>query len=194
MPYNPYCRDQIELPLFFFWKKIKGWLLQSYVLKYWVQNSTQDDTFFCDRAIFTLCNDVVADFNQKLLDKLPRELYIYDSIDAVEDNAEEQQHLPQEFLRSLIPSGLPPSTHCLKVGALIVLLRNLYPASGECNGTRLIITQLGRRCIEGWMPRGEFNSQLCLIPRIYIDNNRKWSFLCSYLTTIFNSPLFCNDC
>lgn len=81
------------------------------------------------------CNNVVADFNQNFLDKLPGELYIYDSIDVVEDNAEEQQHLPQEFLRSLMPSSLPPSTLCLKVGAPIVLLRNLYPAFGECNGT-----------------------------------------------------------
>lgn len=63
-----------------------------------------------------------------------------DSIDAVENNAKEQQHLPQEFLRSFMPSDLPPSTLCLKVGAPIVFLQNLYPASGECDGTRVIIT------------------------------------------------------
>ena len=63
-------------------------------------------------------------------------------------------------------SGLPLSTLRLKVGAPIVLLRNLYSASGECNRTRLIITQLGRRCIEDRMLEGEFNSQLRLIPRI----------------------------
>lgn len=35
-------------------------------------------------------NNLIADFNQKLLDKLSRKLYIYDSIDTVENNAEEQ--------------------------------------------------------------------------------------------------------
>lgn len=70
-----------------------------------LQHSAQNVTFFRDRAILTFRNDLVADFNQKLLDKLPGELYTYDSIDAVEDNAEEQQHLPQEFLRSLMASG-----------------------------------------------------------------------------------------
>lgn len=63
-------------------------------------------------------------------------------------------------------SGLLPSTLRLKVGAPIVLLRNLYLASRECNRTRLIITRLGRRCIEDRMLEGEFNGQLCLIPQI----------------------------
>ena len=73
-----------------------------------------------------------------------------------------------------MPSGLPPSTLRLKVGAPVVLLRNLYPASGEFNGSRLIITRLGRRCIEGQMVGGEFNGQLRLIPRIKLtttENN-----------------------
>lgn len=86
-------------------------------------------------SYFTLCNDVVADFDEKFLDKLSGELYTYDSIDAVENNAEKEHHFPQEFLHSLMPSGLPPFTLCLKVGAPIVLLRNLYSASEEINGT-----------------------------------------------------------
>lgn len=48
----------------------------------------------------------------------------------------------------------------------MVLFRNLYPASGECNGTQLIITRLARRCIEGRMLGVGCNGQLCLIPRI----------------------------
>lgn len=77
-----------------------------------------------------------------------------------------------EFLCSLIPSDLPPSTLCLKIGAPVVLLRNLYPASGECNGTRLIITRLGRQCIEARMLGGEFNGQVCLIPRIKLTTTK----------------------
>lgn len=117
----------------------------------------------------------------------------------MEDNAEEQQHLPQEFLRSLMPSGLPPSTLRLKVGAPIVLLRNLYPASGECNWTRLIITRLGRRCIEGRMLGGEFNGQLRLIPRIkltttenylpYILTRRQYSIRLCFAMTVNKSQV-----
>lgn len=118
-----------------------------------LEDASENSTFFRDQAILTFRNDVLADYNQTLLGKLPEELHTYDSIDAVEDNAEKQQHLPQEFLRSLMPLGLPFFSLNLKVGEPIVLLRNLHPASEKCNGTRLIVTWLGRRCIESWMLR-----------------------------------------
>ena len=73
-----------------------------------------------------------------------------------------------------MPSGLPLFTLRLKVEASIVLLRNLYPASRECNGTRLIITRLGKRCIEGRILGGEFNGQLRLIPRIKLTTTENY--------------------
>ena len=109
---------------------------------------------------------MVAEFNEPLLMKLPEEVYTYDSVDSVDINEDETDHILQEFLRSQTPSGLPSSKLNLKVGAPIILLRNLYPASGECNGTRMIITRLGRRCIEARILGGEFHGQLRLIPRI----------------------------
>lgn len=84
----------------------------------------------------------------------------------VKHNAEKEYYLSQEFLYSLIPYALPLSTLYLKVGASIVLLQNLYPASGKYNGTQLIITWFEKRYIEGQILGGEFNGQLCLIPRI----------------------------
>ena len=77
----------------------------------------------------------MAEFNYSLLMKLPGEVHIYDSVDSVDINEDETDHIPQEFLQSQTPSGLPPSRLNLKVGASIILLRNLYSASGECNGT-----------------------------------------------------------
>ena len=57
---------------------------------------------------------------------------------------------------------------------------NLYPASEECNGTRLITTQLGRRCIEDRILVGEFNGQLLLIPRIKLTTTEN---VISYILT-----------
>ena len=122
--------------------------------------------FFQDCVILTFRNDVVAEFNESLLMKLPGEVHTYDSVDSVDINEDETDHIPQEFLRSQILSGLPPSKLNLKVGAPIILLRNLYPASGECNGTQMIITRLGRRCIEARILGREFRGQLRLISRI----------------------------
>ena len=49
---------------------------------------------------------------------------------------------PVEFLNSLNLSGLPLHDIKPKVGAVVMLLRNLDPHSSLCNGTRLIITAI----------------------------------------------------
>ena len=49
---------------------------------------------------------------------------------------------PVEFLNSLNLSGLPLHDIKLKVGAAVMILRNLDPHSSLCNGTRLIITAI----------------------------------------------------
>ena len=49
---------------------------------------------------------------------------------------------PVEFLNSLGLSGLPLHDTKLRVGAIVMLLRNLDPHSSLCNGTRLIITAI----------------------------------------------------
>ena len=59
-----------------------------------------------------------------------------------------QEPPPAELLQSFNPPSLPPLKLSLKVGALVILLRNLYPKHGLCNGTRMVVTHIGRRCIE----------------------------------------------
>lgn len=90
----------------------------------------------------------MVEFNESLLIKLSGDIHEYDSVDSVDINEDGIDHIPQEFLRSQTTSRLPQSRLNLKVGASIILLRNLYPTSGECNGTRIIITQLEQHCIE----------------------------------------------
>ena len=94
------------------------------------------------------CNSLfISEFNESLLTRLPGDVS-YDSVDSVDMNEDGTDHIPQEFLRSRTPPGLLPPRLDLKVGASIILLRNLYPATGECNQTRMVITRLGRHCIE----------------------------------------------
>ena len=52
---------------------------------------------------------------------------------------EENHHFPAEYINSLTPSGMPPHELKLKIGATVILLRNLNSAKGQCNGTRAII-------------------------------------------------------
>lgn len=98
--------------------------------------------------------------------KLSGDIYTYDSINNVDINKNGTDHILQKFLRSQIPSRLSLSRLNLKVRAPIILLCNLYPASGKCNRTRMVITQLRWHCIEARILSKKFNGQLCLIPRI----------------------------
>ena len=72
-------------------------------------------------------------------------------------------------MQSLTSGGLPPLRIALKVGAPVVKLRNLYPKEGLCNGTRMIVTRLGLRCIEVEIQGGDFHGQRKLIPRILLS-------------------------
>ena len=51
-------------------------------------------------------------------------------------------NIPLELLHSLTPSGMPRHKIVLKVGAVVMLLRNVDKARGLTNGTRLIIRHL----------------------------------------------------
>ena len=53
-----------------------------------------------------------------------------------------------EFLNELCPSGIPPHRLRLKVGAFIMLLRNLDPKNGLMNATRLVVQGLQQNFID----------------------------------------------
>lgn len=73
---------------------------------------------------------------------------------------------PLEFLHSLTFSGLPPHILTLKEGQPVILIRNLSPVQGLCNGTRLIVEKIGIRIIQCKIAIGAKAGQQVLIPRI----------------------------
>jgi ATP-dependent DNA helicase PIF1 len=60
----------------------------------------------------------------------------------------------------------------LNVSAPVVLLRNLAPAEGLCDGTRLIITRMSGRVLEARIMGGDHDGDLCFIPRIFLESNK----------------------
>ena len=103
------------------------------------------------------------------MEKLEGEARTYYSIDkVVEDDGNEANNFSLEFLHSLTPSGMPQHEIKLKIGCPINLLRNLDSNSGLCNGTRLIVRQLGPRVIDAEIISGSdtFIGKRVFIPRI----------------------------
>ena len=86
----------------------------------------QDVSWLKERAILTPKNDTAANISNTLLEKLPTQIVQYQSVDSVVE-VEDAVHYPVEFLHTLNPPGIPPHNLCLKVGAPIMLLRNLVP-------------------------------------------------------------------
>ncbi|KAF9643667.1 hypothetical protein BDM02DRAFT_3065111, partial [Thelephora ganbajun] len=55
---------------------------------------------------------------------------------------------PPEFLHASNPSSLPPGKLQLRPGRPFILLRNLCPAKGLCNGTRMVLVRMSRRVLQ----------------------------------------------
>jgi hypothetical protein len=97
------------------------------------------DSYFLDRTILSSKNTDVDEINSSILDLFPGEKIIFTSADSVVDNLPEYNYLPIEFLHTLTPSGFPLHKLELKIGAPLMLLRNLDPTHGLYNGTRMIL-------------------------------------------------------
>jgi hypothetical protein len=94
--------------------------------------------YFLDCTILACKNDEVDDINEAVLAKFPGNactLLSADSVQTQNGAVNDYQPYPTEYLNSLTASGLPLSKLTLKTGCPIMLLRNLDPSKGLCNGT-----------------------------------------------------------
>jgi hypothetical protein len=78
------------------------------------------------RVILCALNEDTHLINDNILDRMPSIVKEYQSHDdeAVSESAEDAR-MPTEFLNRLMPTGMPPHVLRLKVGCIVMLLRNL---------------------------------------------------------------------
>ena len=74
---------------------------------------------------------------------------VYYSADVAEcpDDPDDAVNYSPELLHGMTPTGLPPHQLTLKVRCIVMLLHNLIPTHGLCNGTRLRVVQLARHSV-----------------------------------------------
>ncbi|UYV76965.1 hypothetical protein LAZ67_14002600 [Cordylochernes scorpioides] len=130
-------------------------------------SSYGDITALSKSVILTPKNTDSLEINEKVLDRLPNRSQCFLSVDSVEcENVEEQNNYPTEFLNSLTPTGMPPHRLNLKIGAIVMLLRNLNPKQGLCNGTRMVIQRMRSHVLEAQILTGTKVGQTVLVPKI----------------------------
>lgn len=128
--------------------------------------------YFKERAILSPRNASVDELNEKVLNRLSEEEKTFLSADKASDESGRNiDNLPIEYLNSIVLAGFPLHKTILKIGAPILLLRNLDPANGLCNGTRLLITRMGGRVIEGKILTGSLAGNVVFIPRIALTSD-----------------------
>jgi len=127
-------------------------------------------SYLGERVILAAKNIDVDALNDATLDLLPDESKTYHSADeAFDDSGTPDHSIPQEYLNSISISGMPLHLTTLKVGSVVILLRNMDYAGGLCNGTRLIIVDLGNHIIRGKILTGKHRGETAFIPRISLD-------------------------
>ena len=149
--------------------------------------------FLNDRTILSARNDDVHAINSTCLHLSPGDVTIFLAADKLVED-EENDRYPSEFLNSLECNGLPPFKLELKIGCPIMLLRNLAPKDGLCNGTRLIVVRCATRIIEARILSGDKAGNLVFIPRITLQpssielginmSRRQFSIKLAYSMTI----------
>ena len=75
-----------------------------------------------------------------------------------------------DFLNTLSLSGLPKHELRLKPNMVVMLLRNLSPIEGLCNGTRLLVQDvINGRLLQAVIATGSHAGEVVFIPRIKLS-------------------------
>ncbi|KAF6144403.1 hypothetical protein GIB67_024630 [Kingdonia uniflora] len=138
--------------------------------------------FLRDRCILTPTNDCVEEVNSHIIamiDGVTHEYLSADRISPSTDSIHSQDIIyPTEYLNTIQLSGLPNYKLKLKVGVLVMLLRNINHAEGLCNSTRMIVTHLAKRVIECEIIMDTHIGKRVLIPRIEMSSSKTmWPFI-----------------
>ncbi|KAF8097471.1 hypothetical protein N665_0288s0004 [Sinapis alba] len=132
---------------------------------------SRDPTFFQERAILAPTNDNVDVINNYMLDHLSGEERVYlssDSVDPTDVKSKDDSIFSPEFLNSIKSSGLPNHALRLKIGTPVMILRNIDPNEGLCNGTRLQITHLANHILQAKVITGTRVGEKVFLHRVLL--------------------------
>ena len=128
-----------------------------------------DAKWLSKRAILTPLNTTVDEINDTFTDSFPGNSVELPSADRVSE--EDGCAVDVEFLNTINLPNFPAHRLRLKSRMPLMLLRNLSPTDGLCNGTRLILHEVinGRLLYCEIATAGSHCGEMVFIPRITLD-------------------------
>ena len=127
-------------------------------------------TWLSERAVLAPLHVDVNEINDKMTADFPGEAWTLHSADEMDPTTPKVARVATEVLNSCNSPGLPMHKLHLKKNMPIMLMRNLRPERGLCNGTRLIVKNiLGTKEIEAEIATGKHQGKIVFIPRITLS-------------------------
>ncbi|GAA0143767.1 DNA helicase [Lithospermum erythrorhizon] len=121
------------------------------------------------RSILCPKNEFVDDINSKLIERFSGSEMTYISDDRAKNARDQGDYV--DYLNTLERKGLPQHKLILKKNSPIILLRNINPIEGLCNGTRLICKDLLPNVIGALIATGQYRGKHVWISRISLETN-----------------------
>src|SRR6266446_6364904 len=136
-----------------------------------IQTPNPADQYFSERIILSSKNEDVNALNKTILERFPGDTKVFASADSIppsEHTGENDTMLnyPVEHLNAINASSLPLANLELKIGCPVMILKNLDPSHGVCNGSRGVLTRSRNRVLEIRLLTGQHAGEIVFIPRI----------------------------
>ena len=139
-----------------------------------IESNINNPEWLEGRSILAPTNKEVDALNGMMQDFLPGDCIKLSSADSLE-NPNDAFRFNTEYLNTLGPNGFPQHILSLKSGMPLMLLRNINPRQGLCNGTRLIFDKpINNKLLQC---RIVGSDRVVLIPRItFIPKPKEYPF------------------
>ena len=139
-----------------------------------LEQNYKKEKWLCSRAIIAPTNSDVDMINEKMISRFPGDYKIFKSADKVESN---EDLFPLEYINKETPPGFPQHKLKLKVNAPIMLLRNIDPANGHCNGTKYVIKSMTENVLDAVVASGKHAGKRLFIPRISLSTDDSYAYI-----------------
>ena len=177
---NPFLYDRMLLPPYIHKVSTVDQLCDYLYPQTLLNESVTVHDALVGRAILAFHNETDNNFNNVLLERLPGLEHRFEAVNNVnvDEGAAAAEPFAVEYLQSINLASIRPSCLKLKIGAPLILLRNLSLREGMCNGTMMRVLGISRTCLQVSIPGGKFDGMIRLLPRIKLTTTEEdFSFI-----------------